>query len=441
MKHKLFFFFPLFALLLTLAPSSLTAQEERLQARHNDQLIYVVAGTSHEEAPFVPPPPRQDVLAPTANIQVNYSGPWTTEARNAFDYAVAIWEGLLVSNVTIEVDAGWRTDWPSNILGGAGPNDFFANFPNTPQAGTWFPVAIANARAGSDLNGGDAEIFAEFNQNFPAWYFGTDGNPSSSQYDFVSVVLHELGHGLGFVGSMRVIAGVGSWGAGSAYPFIYDRFTENGTGQALLSFPNNSTTLAAQLTSNNIYFDGPNANAANGGTRPRLYAPASWQQGSSYSHLDETIYAPGTTNALMTPIINNDEANHNPGPITLGIFEDSGWLLASQNTAPTMSALPVQLLLMGTTRNNAIDLWAYTSDAQTGDSNLSFAITNNPSASAGVSLDSNRYIDIFPNANWTGRAEVTVRVTDPGGLTDTETLAVVVMDQIINTYLPLMLRK
>jgi hypothetical protein len=125
----------------------------------------------------------------------------------------------------------------------------------------------------------------------------------------------------------------------------------------------------------------------------------------------------------------------------LGIFEDSGWLLASQNTAPAMSALPVQLLLIGTTRNNAIDLWAYTSDAQTGDSSLSFAITNNPSASAGVSLDGNRYIDIFPNANWTGRAEVTVRVTDPGGLTDTETLAVVVMDQIINTYLPLMLRK
>lgn len=440
MKKKLLFLFALMALLTTLASPSLTAQEERLQSQPNEQRVYILAGETHEEAPFIPPPPRPVTEAPTANIVVNYTGPWTPEARAAFDYAVAIWENLLVSSVTIEVDAGWRTDWPSNVLGGAGPTDLYANFPNASQSNTWYPVAIANARAGADLNGGDAEIVAEFNQNFPAWYFGTNGNPSPSQYDFVSVVLHELGHGLGFVGSMRVIGGVGSWGWGSAYPFIYDRYTETGGGQALLSFPNNSTTLAAQLTSNNIYFDGPRANAANGGTRPRLYAPGGWQQGSSYSHLDEAVYAPGTSNALMTPIINNDEANHHPGPIALGIFEDSGWVLANQNTAPVISYLPTQLLLMGTTRNNAIDLWAFTNDAQTSDSGLTFAITNSPAASAGISLDSNRYIDIYPNSGWTGSTNVTVRVTDPQGLTDTETFAVVVMSEIINTYLPLMLR-
>ena len=43
----------------------------------------------------------------------------------------------------------------------------------------------------------------------------------------MSVVLHELGHGLGFAGSMDVDGALGSWGLGTAFPIIYDRFVEN----------------------------------------------------------------------------------------------------------------------------------------------------------------------------------------------------------------------
>ncbi|MDP2602930.1 MAG: hypothetical protein Q8S00_10100 [Deltaproteobacteria bacterium] len=31
------------------------------------------------------------------------------------------------------------------------------------------------------------------------WYYGFDGNPPAGTIDFVSVLLHELGHGLGFL--------------------------------------------------------------------------------------------------------------------------------------------------------------------------------------------------------------------------------------------------
>lgn len=438
MKSRWFIPFFMFLLVVSLTQSPLTAQESSMQSMPNEQLVYVWAGQSDTIPAFVPPPASVAPESPTANITVNYIGSWTSQAQAAFEHAVMIWEGLLVSTVTIEVDAEWSASLPPGALGGAGPYTFWRDFANAPQANTWYPAAIANQRAGSDLNGGDPEIDAIFSSTFSNWYFGTDGNPPSNKYDFVSVVLHELGHGLGFVGSMQVSGGLGYWGSGTAYPFIYDRYAENGAGQALLSFSNFSTTLAAQLTGGSVYFDGPNANAANGGTRPRLYAPGSWAQGSSYSHLDESTYPAGTTNALMTYAISNGEANHNPGPITLGIFKDSGWVLANQNTAPVMTNLPGQILTMGTTRNNAIDLWAYTSDAQTGDSGLVFTITNTPNASAGVSLDSNRYIDIFPNGSWVGSTEVTVKVTDPGGLTDTDTFAVAVFDQIIKNYLPLM---
>jgi hypothetical protein len=108
-------------------------------------------------------------------------------------------------------------------------------------------------------------------------------------------------------------------------PIVYNLFTENGAGKALLSFPDNSAALAAQLRSGNLFFDSAQVRAANGNLRAKLYAPATFSQGSSYIHLDEATYGPGTANALMTPILNKGETNRSPGPITLAIFKTLGW--------------------------------------------------------------------------------------------------------------------
>lgn len=269
----------------------------------------------------------------TATITVVYSGTWTAPAMAAFQFAVDIWETQITSGVTIEVVAEWTALGPG-ILGSASAYDYLANFSGAPQTNTWYPYALANKLAGSDLDLANPDIEARFNSSFSNWYFGTDGNPPVTDYDLVSVVLHEIGHGLGFAGSMVVSGGSGSWGYGSPYPFIYDRFTENGSGQGLVDdFPNNSVALANQLTGGDIFFNGPNTNPANGGAPAELYAPGTWQQGSSYSHLDEGFN--GTPNALMTYSLNNGEANHLPGPVMLGIFADIGWTIDNGGPTPT----------------------------------------------------------------------------------------------------------
>ncbi|HJS30061.1 MAG TPA: hypothetical protein VJ768_10590, partial [Anaerolineales bacterium] len=189
---------------------------------------------------------------------------------------------------------------------------------------------------------------------FSGWYYGTDGAPPFGTYDFATVVLHELAHGLGFIGSMRVddilsfypcppppfpVEGdLGCWGPSPFgggfppyYPFVFDLYAKNHLGTPLLSFPNPSEALAIQMKSNLIYFDGPPVNDC---FPVKLYTPSDWEVGSSFSHLDEEAYN-GTAHALMTPIIFNAEANHDPGVITLGMFEDMGWDtdLASQAKA------------------------------------------------------------------------------------------------------------
>src|SRR5262249_49441010 len=149
------------------------------------------------------------------------------------------------------------------------------DFPGAPVPGTWFPAAIANKLFGGDLVPTQDDIQANFNSTF-TWYYGTDG-AAGTKYDLMTVVLHELGHGLGFFGSMTVSGGLGRWGGGSGFPYIYDRFAINGLSKLLLDtslFPNPSAALAAQLTSNNVFFNGPNARSANGGSPVKLYAPA-----------------------------------------------------------------------------------------------------------------------------------------------------------------------
>jgi hypothetical protein len=168
------------------------------------------------------------------------------------------------------------------------------------------------------------DIVANFNSNRTDWFFGTNGGTPAGRYDFKSVVLHELGHGLGFLGAGQVSSGLGTVRTGGR-PLSYDHLTENGNDRRLLTFRDNSARLADQLRSNNIYFDSTKVRNANGGNPARLYAPRRWNQGSSYSHLHESSYPIGNANSLMTPFLNSAEAIHSPGPITLALFRSIGW--------------------------------------------------------------------------------------------------------------------
>jgi subtilisin family serine protease len=104
----------------------------------------------------------------------------------------------------------------------------------------------------------------------------------------------------------------------------------------------------------------------------------------------------------------------------------SGAIQRVGNSPPVIAGLPDQTLFVNTSLDNAIDLWAYASDFESPDSDLTFSIDNTPDPNAGVTLDSDRYIDISPTADWTGQTDVTIRVEDPGGLSDTDTFQVAV---------------
>lgn len=266
--------------------------------------------------PVAPTVPQREAAA----FVVTYTG-FSTAAKAAFQRAVNIWAGQLTTSVPITVSATFQP-LGTNVLGQAGPGNFVRDFPGAPRAGTWYPIALANKRHGSRLLS-TPDVIAVFSSSFAAWHFGTGPAPAG-KVDFTSVVLHELGHALGFSGVVSVSAGVATVKPVGS-PSIYSRFTENNAGTALLSFPDNSAALLAQLQGGNLYFDSPGVRAANGNLRARLYAPNTFQPGSSYSHLNELTYPAGNRNSLMTPVIGPAETIRSPGPITLAIFRSEGW--------------------------------------------------------------------------------------------------------------------
>ena len=235
----------------------------------------------------------------TATFEVTYID-FSPEAQAAFQAAVDIWSSLISSPVTIRIQATW-TPLDGNLLGQAGSALFRAGI--LPDPDTFYPEPLADALFGSDIRPGEFDITAEFNSDHPNWYLGTDGNTPFGKTDFLTTVLHEIGHGLGFLGLADVEEGVGSWGD-SGFPSIYDHFTEDGSGNAIIDtsvYPNPSAALAAVLQGQSLYWRGAQAVTVNLGVRPRLWAPSSWESGSSYSHLDELSYSAGNQNSLMTP--------------------------------------------------------------------------------------------------------------------------------------------
>jgi hypothetical protein len=254
-------------------------------------------------------------------INVTYHG-FSTAARASFQRAVNIWAKTLTSSVPITVDATFKDLGNPHILGQAGPSSLWRDFSGAPRSNTFYVDAVANKNHGSQLDP-SPDIVASFNSTFPNWHFDKTAAPPNT-YDFETVVLHELGHGVGFLGAGNVRRGQGTVRLGS-YPTAYDLFTEDKSGKKLTTYANKSTALGNALVSGNIFYGSKRVRNAFGGNRARLFAPNPFQPGSSYSHLDEATFPAGDPNSLMTPQLGQGETIRSVGGIVKAVLKDEGW--------------------------------------------------------------------------------------------------------------------
>jgi len=239
-------------------------------------------------------------------------------AKASIQRAIDIWSENFSSKVPVNVNVAWTKAPNSTILASASAKNIFSNFNGAPDKTLYYPSALANALAGVDLDVGEPELEINVTTG-DFWYYGLDGKCPSNKYDLVSVILHEMAHGLGFMSGTYYdpATRVGRF----LQPTAFDAYVQLPDGRRLVDLPSPSLEIGAALTST-LLWSGANALKANNGVKPLLFTPSVYEQGSSTSHLDEKTFSNTFENSVMTPNLSAGEVFHLPGTLLLAIFED-----------------------------------------------------------------------------------------------------------------------
>ncbi|MFO1101361.1 MAG: FG-GAP-like repeat-containing protein [Methylocystis sp.] len=275
---------------------------------------------------------------PAAPVGGNTGATLGAQRLIAFQAAADIWGALVSSPVPIRVGAQMTPlscNATSAILGSAGPVNAFRDFTGAPVAGAWYASALANALAKTDLDAAQDDINANFNSNIgtagclttSGWYYGLDSNPPAGKIDFVSVLVHELCHGLGFLTFVDLASGAKALGFNDAFMRFLERHGATPPDYPSMS---NAQRVAASIDTGNLHWVGANVRAASGlltagkvGDHVRMYAPNPAESGSSVSHWDTAA----TPNQIMEPIYT--QPLHTP-ILERPLFRDIGWSLTSR---------------------------------------------------------------------------------------------------------------
>jgi hypothetical protein len=271
----------------------------------------------------------------------------------------------LAPRVPVKIQACWEDltdpESGSTTLAEAGPTSFFVDdigfggkLPTFEKPYTWYASAAAAQQLGASLCRIDRtvpcarafDVQATFNSSLDrpgAINFDYGFTQGASSTSFVTVAMHEIAHGLGFIGLIDLDAEDGGvvgrkFSLFSGAPLWDDAYGANAivlsndqqTSRPFLriSDAERAQALSAEpllrFAGNNAIASGPDVFNPPPVNAIRLHAPATISPGSTYSHISAFNY--GTQ--LMTASINTS------GPRSLGIaggvLRDVGWSIDSK---------------------------------------------------------------------------------------------------------------
>jgi len=258
-----------------------------------------------------------------------------------FVAATKFWADILVSPVTIDIDAEFSALSCSRnnaVLGLAGPLTSLLTDAKSIglKNNVWYPTALINARKGRDLFRGK-DIDASFNENLgnsdclsnSGWYYGLDGNTPRGKINFYEIVQHELGHSLGFL-SLINDDGTDNGRVDIFTTFLHDQ----STGKDWTAMSSSERNASVKNTGNVVWSGVKVTDLASKLTagvnsgKVQLFAPNVYQPGSSISHFDTAL----TPNELMEPTYTGNSTSEH----TIALLKDIGWTTIVQDTIPSL---------------------------------------------------------------------------------------------------------
>ena len=205
---------------------------------------------------------------PVAPVGGNPGTTLGAQRLNVFQRAAAIWGSILPGGIAIQVFARFDPivnppcNATSGVLGSAGALALFRDFLNAPAPLTWYVVSEANQLRGIDLDTANPDIQATFNSDVDNasclgasnWYYGFDSNEGTN-VELLPVVIHELGHGLGFTSQVNLSSGV--FPGVPPEPTAYARFLFDNTTAKHWDAMTDGERVASAINTGNVVWDGP----------------------------------------------------------------------------------------------------------------------------------------------------------------------------------------
>jgi hypothetical protein len=206
---------------------------------------------------------------PVAPVGGNPGTTLGEQRRIAVQFAADLWSATLEGPEEIRMRASFDPLPPCFPTGGtvafAEPRKVYANFPGARLRDVWYPAALADRLAGTDLDPGEPEIVAQLNSELGTpgclagahWYYGLDNRHGRSA-DLVTTMLHELGHGLGLNGFTSVVTGENLAGL----PDIYSVLTYDLSARKAWNEMTDAERVASATNTWQLVWSGPETTAA-----------------------------------------------------------------------------------------------------------------------------------------------------------------------------------
>ena len=227
-----------------------------------------------------------------------------TEARSAMEQAAAIWSEALGNERTINIRSCFSNDFTDGTLASASAQLYQVTGERAlGEDALLYPQATIKQLLG-DLDTDAPDMRIVFN-NQKAFFYGSDpfDNPNRSfYYDFITLALHEMGHGLGFSGIANYSprnstigrrGKTGPDGQPTLIPTVFDHAVTLGDRAplAITKLPPRSATLDNALLGreDGLFFDRSRIGRYTAeNQRYKLYSPDPYERGSSYNHFDDS---------------------------------------------------------------------------------------------------------------------------------------------------------
>ena len=373
--------------------------------------------------------------------------------------AADVIETIFNFDVDVKIGVTFDPDEPV-ILGSAGPVDWESSSSTIflPFASTWYVQALGNQFYGYDREISSNDISVNINSSQSNYYLGFDASPPYSyQYSLFGVVLHEIIHGLGFLDGLDA-----STGDFYSYPDIFDRYLRE---QSLsLTWPSMSSAQRYDsIRGEGLYWAGSNVITESQSLQDSLYswqhsghtasgyveiyAPSTFNSGSSGSHFDENV----VPHELMEHAASPEDPNHHIG-MAKQVLEDIGWSTFNNGDKPLITAISSGSILSNDIyqtsfvifdNDNAYhrkEAYNWSSNAGVAHYVMGFSASSsnqNVVASSGISIsgvsgnlsnsgDALRQVSIAPVAGSSGSTTITITATDVNGNTATESFLLTV---------------